>query len=283
MNIIHTPSPNFNERPSGIDAIIIHYTDMISAEDALAWLTNPASKVSAHYLIAEGGQIYQIVDEKQRAWHAGESYWQGLTNLNDCSIGIELANLGHSHGYQPFPNAQIASLIELCLEIKARWDIPASRILGHSDIAPQRKQDPGHLFPWERLAAEGLGMWPGHYTDGVIPAKEGCSEKVMLQEDVTRLRHPREGGDPVNLLDSKDWVPAFAGMTQLGSAALPFPNYGDDATCAFLATIGYDVTSPTHALAAFQRHFQPHKVDGVADHETTTLLNSLLNAQKMLI
>jgi N-acetylmuramoyl-L-alanine amidase len=157
MNIIQTPSPNFNERPMAIDAIILHYTDMVSTEAALAWLINPASKVSAHYLISEEGTIYQMVKEEDRAWHAGVSYWQGQHNLNDSSIGIELANPGHTHGYQPFPDAQIEALIELCLEIQKRWSIPGNRILGHSDVAPGRKQDPGPLFPWERLARVGLG------------------------------------------------------------------------------------------------------------------------------
>lgn len=243
MNIIKTPSPNFNERPSAIDAIIIHYTDMVSPEAALAWLTNPLSNVSAHYLIDEGGQIFQMVDENQRAWHAGESSWQGRTKLNDCTIGIELANPGHSHGYTPFPETQIVSLIELCLDIQQKWSIPSNRILGHSDIAPQRKQDPGHLFPWERLAREGLGLWP---------------EKTSLRE--------AEGDEAIQFFNA--------------SGLLRPDNFGLAMTTedlqAMLSQVGYDTRSPPHALIAFQRHFQPHKVDGIADQETYTLLQKIL-------
>lgn len=218
--ITPAPSPNFNERPTAIDAIIIHYTDMLSAEAALAWLINPKSNVSAHYLIDEEGTIYQMVPEEKRAWHAGKSVWQGRSNVNDYSIGIELANPGHSHGYRPFPEAQINALITLCLDIKKRWNIPTNRILGHSDIAPERKQDPGHLFPWEKLALEGLGMWP------------------------VEVHTP---------LNPEDWT----------------LNTG-------LSHLGYDITSPSHALLAFQRHFQPHKVDGIPNHETYALLQGLL-------
>lgn len=200
MEIIQVPSPNFNERLLPLDAIILHYTDMTSAEEALAWLSNLESRVSAHYLIDEEGQIFQLVAEDKRAWHAGESYWQGCTDLNSCSIGIELANPGHSHGYQPFPEAQIASLIRLCKDIRKRWHIPSERILGHSDVAPRRKQDPGHLFPWRTLAEEGLGFWPPDVEE-------------MSAEDHLKM------------------------MSQMG----------------------YEIKSPSHALLAFQRHFQPHK------------------------
>jgi N-acetylmuramoyl-L-alanine amidase len=216
MKIIKSPSPNFNERPLPVDSIIIHYTDMLSAQKALEWLINPDSQVSCHYLIDEEGLIYHLVEEDKRAWHAGESCWQGRTNLNDCSIGIELANPGHSHGYIPFPETQIVSLINLCKEIQTRWEIPSSRILGHSDIAPQRKQDPGHLFPWERLAQERLGLWP-------------IKEKNNQTGDLMKM----------------------------------------------LSEIGYETISPIHALMAFQRHFQPHKVDGIANEETYSLLNRI--------
>ena len=160
MKILKAPSPHFNERLSPVDSIIIHYTDMPAADETLGWFSNPTSKVSSHYLIGEEGKIYQIVEEDKRAWHAGESYWQGCRDINGCSIGIELANPGHSHGYLPFPEAQINALLELCQDIRTRWDVPPYRILGHSDVAPQRKQDPGHLFPWKKLAKEDLGLWP---------------------------------------------------------------------------------------------------------------------------
>src|SRR5260221_14045355 len=121
MKILKSPSPNFNERPLPVDSIIIHYTDMISTQKTLEWLINPKSQVSCHYLIDEEGLLYKLVEEDKRAWHAGESYWLGRTNINDCSIGIELANPGHTHGYTPFPEAQIDSLISLCKKIKTRW------------------------------------------------------------------------------------------------------------------------------------------------------------------
>ncbi len=176
MNIIFSPSPNLNDRSADIDAIIIHYTDMPSADAALAWMRNPESQVSAHYLIDEKGAIHQLVPDEKRAWHAGVSYWQGDTNLNDRSIGIELANPGHTHGYVPFPEPQIESLLSLCQKLRVNWDIPSARIIGHSDIAPQRKQDPGHLFPWEILAREGLGLCPKD--DGSVIQHEGAIEAL---------------------------------------------------------------------------------------------------------
>lgn len=216
MDIIQHPSPHCNERLHPIDMILIHYTDMKSTLEALAWLTNPIANVSAHYLIDEGGRIYSLVDESKRAWHAGESFWRGCRDINSCSIGIELANPGHTYGYQPFFEAQIEALISLSLEIQSRWKIPSSRILGHSDVAPRRKQDPGHLFPWDKLHQEGLGLWP-----------------------------------------SKEKTPCKDFMEGLGQ-------------------IGYETTSPPHTLLAFQRHFQPHKVDGLADDETLSLIQGLL-------
>lgn len=160
LNFHKAPSPHFNERALPLDSIILHYTDMPTTDEALAWLCHPTSQVSSHYLIDEAGKTYQLVEDEKRAWHAGESFWQGCKDINSCSLGIELSNPGHSHGYQAFPEAQIEALLQLCEQLRARWDIPKNRILGHSDIAPRRKQDPGHLFPWEKLAREGLGLWP---------------------------------------------------------------------------------------------------------------------------
>jgi len=234
MKIIKNPSPTYSERTLRIDSIIIHYTDMSSAEEALAWLSNPISQVSAHYLIDQTGQIFQLVDEDKRAWHAGESYWQGCIDLNSCSIGIELDNPGLEYGYKPFPLAQTHALMELCKEICKRWDIPPSRILGHSDIAPRRKQDPGHLFPWDELAQEGLGLWPSG------------SRKFMLPG----LLSPR----PSSILNS----------------------FNQEKLMAMLSQVGYETISPSDTVLAFQRHFQPHKVDGIADDETLSLLRNLL-------
>ncbi|EKE09463.1 MAG: hypothetical protein ACD_16C00165G0002 [uncultured bacterium] len=177
LKIKKVPSPHFNDRTGLIDSIILHYTDMPSADEALAWLTSPKSSVSAHYLIDEKGFIYHLVDDEKRAWHAGTSFWQGCTDLNNRSLGIELANPGHSYGYQPFPEAQIDTLLRICEQQCTRWNIPKTRILGHSDIAPCRKQDPGHLFPWSTLAREGFGLWP---TSGLSLSKEeGFIEKGL--------------------------------------------------------------------------------------------------------
>ncbi|MBX9786349.1 MAG: N-acetylmuramoyl-L-alanine amidase [Alphaproteobacteria bacterium] len=178
LNFHKTPSPHFNERALPLDSIILHYTDMPTADEALAWLCHPTSQVSAHYLIDEAGKTYRLVEDEKRAWHAGESFWQGCTDINSCSLGIELSNPGHSHGYQPFPEAQIDALLQLCEQLRDRWDIPKNRILGHSDIAPRRKQDPGHLFPWEKLAREGLGLWP-FSPNPVIASNDNPVEKSL--------------------------------------------------------------------------------------------------------
>jgi N-acetylmuramoyl-L-alanine amidase len=159
---IRRPSPNHGPRPtpSRVDLLILHYTGMTSAAAALDRLCDPAAEVSAHYLIAEDGTAWQLVEETRRAWHAGRGFWAGASNINDRSIGIELVNPGHEHGYRPFPEPQIAALERLCRAILARHPIAAERVLGHSDIAPERKTDPGELFPWERLARAGIGLWP---------------------------------------------------------------------------------------------------------------------------
>jgi N-acetylmuramoyl-L-alanine amidase len=140
--------------------LLLHYTGMPSAAEALARLCDPAAKVSAHYLIDDDGAVVALVPEALRAWHAGVSAWQGQSRLNDRSIGIELVNPGHEWGYRAFTAAQYAACIELCRAILERWPIPARRVLGHSDVAPDRKQDPGELFDWPRLAAAGIGLWP---------------------------------------------------------------------------------------------------------------------------
>lgn len=138
--------------------VVLHYTDMPSAEAALTRLCDPAAKVSAHYVITEDGEVIRLVDESMRAWHAGMSYWRGKSNVNGCSIGIELANPGHTCGYRPFPDAQIDALVPLLHRIVQDYDIPRANVVGHSDIAPQRKLDPGELFPWERLAQYRLAL-----------------------------------------------------------------------------------------------------------------------------
>jgi N-acetylmuramoyl-L-alanine amidase len=156
--MIDTPSPNFDDRPAPVSMLVLHYTGMQDAAAAIERLSDPAAKVSAHYLIAEDGQIVKMVDESKRAWHAGRSYWRGVTDINSNSVGIEIVNPGHEWGYRPFPLAQIDALIPLMQDIVTRHKITRGNIVGHSDVAPARKVDPGELFPWDRLAKLRLAL-----------------------------------------------------------------------------------------------------------------------------
>ncbi len=174
MKLRERPSPNFDARTGTVDMLILHYTGMKTAGEALDRLCDPAAKVSAHYLIDEDGTIWQLVDEAKRAWHAGISSWRGRGDINGASIGIELVNPGHEFGYRPFPESQMAALEQLALEILARHPIPARHVLGHSDVAPQRKQDPGELFDWKRLGRAGIGLWPDF--DANVQAPESLAE-----------------------------------------------------------------------------------------------------------
>ena len=160
MKLVERPSPNHEPRPGAVDMLILHYTGMPTAAEALARLTDAATKVSAHYLIDEDGTIFRLVPEERRAWHAGISCWGGRRDINAASIGIELVNPGHEFGYRPFPEAQIRVLEDLARDIVARHPIPPRHVLGHSDVAIGRKQDPGELFDWSRLARAGIGLWP---------------------------------------------------------------------------------------------------------------------------
>ena len=147
MDILQTPSPNFNSRDGqAVDMLVLHYTGMKSGTSALDRMCEAAAEVSAHYMVEEDGRIFQMVDENMRAWHAGRSYWRGHSNINQRSIGIEIANPGHRFGYRPFPEAQMQSVTLLCQDILTRHAIPARNVVGHSDIAPTRKKDPGELF-----------------------------------------------------------------------------------------------------------------------------------------
>lgn len=155
-------SPNHDARPAGqaVDILLLHYTGMRSAAAALDRLVDPTARVSAHYLIEEDGETWRLVPEDRRAWHAGVSHWAGATDINARAIGIELANPGHEFGYRPFPEAQMAALEPLATAILGRHPIPRHRVLGHADVAPMRKEDPGELFDWPRLARAGLAIWP---------------------------------------------------------------------------------------------------------------------------
>ena len=156
--IIDCPSPNFDERDRPITMLVLHYTGMKDAASAIARLSDPAAKVSAHYLVSEDGQVLRMVDEDKRAWHAGRSFWRGLQDVNSASIGIEIVNPGHEFGYRPFPEPQIEALIPLVAGIVERHRITRGNVVGHSDVAPARRQDPGELFPWDRLAKLRLAL-----------------------------------------------------------------------------------------------------------------------------
>jgi len=181
-------SPNHDARPDGvtIDTLVLHYTGMRSAGEAITRLRDPAARVSSHYVVEEDGAIWRLVPEERRAWHAGVSRWRGREGLNDSSIGIEIVNPGHEFGYRPFPALQMAAACELCLAILARHSAIAARdVVAHSDIAPDRKQDPGELFDWEGLAANGVGLWPkGVHGDAGDVAPDGMLRAVPLLERI---------------------------------------------------------------------------------------------------
>ena len=205
------PSPNHGERTSDLrpDMILLHYTGMIDAAVALDRLCAPGSEVSAHYLVLEDGRIIQMVQESRRAWHAGVSSWAGQTDINSCSIGIEIANPGHDFGYPDFPKRQIAAVTALCRGIQTRNTIPPARVLAHSDVAPSRKQDPGEKFPWRTLWDSGVGHWvkPTPITEAgavlalgdrgdAVTAMQDSAQQIWLRRHRhrhVRFHHPRRG------------------------------------------------------------------------------------------
>jgi N-acetylmuramoyl-L-alanine amidase len=236
------PSPNHGERRGGVrpDMILLHYTGMLDAAVALDRLCAPGSEVSAHYLVLDDGRVVQMVPEARRAWHAGTSSWAGETDINSCSIGIEIANPGHDFGYPDFPKRQIAAVTALCRGIQTRNTIRPERVLAHSDVAPSRKQDPGEKFPWHLLAASGIGLW-------VKPARIG-----------------REG--PIYTLGETN--PAIEETQRLLAQYgyhVPVSGYFDGVTRA--------------VVTAFQRHFRPQRVDGSIDVSTVATLKALLAAR----
>jgi N-acetyl-anhydromuramyl-L-alanine amidase AmpD len=234
------PSPNHGERAGGRgpDTIILHYTGMPGADQALNWLCNPDSQVSSHYFVHEDGRVIQLVPETRRAWHAGKSAWAGETDINSCSIGIEIANPGHPGGLPPFAQAQMDAVIQLCRDCGRRWSIAPERVLGHSDVAPIRKVDPGENFAWHILYEAGVGHWvePGPISGG-------------------RFFQMGESGQPVEALQS---------MLSL---------YGYD-----LEITGDFCERTKGVVEAFQRHFRPALVDGIADASTIDTLHRLLKA-----
>ncbi|MFY9836283.1 MAG: N-acetylmuramoyl-L-alanine amidase [Xanthobacteraceae bacterium] len=236
------PSPNHGERSEGRrpDLILLHYTGMQSSQAALDLLCARGSDVSAHYFVFEDGRIVQMVPESLRAWHAGKSEWAGETDINSCSIGIEIANPGHDHGYPDFPARQIAAVTALCRSIQTRNTIPPVRVLAHSDVAPARKQDPGEKFPWRTLYDSGVGHWVRS-----APIAE-------LEQALT----PGTRGDAVATVQK----------------ALREYGYGVQVNG------DYDHTT-FEVVTAFQRHFRPERVDGFADASTRNTLQELLAAR----
>ena len=177
------PSPNFGPRPEGtpIDILLLHYTGMESAQAALDRLCDPVAQVSCHWLIEEDGTVWQLVEERYRAWHAGLAYWAGESDINSRSIGIELVNPGHEFGYRAFPKIQMQALAVLAREVLSRHPIPPHRVLGHSDVAPERKIDPGELFDWAWLAARGIGIWPNEETAEACLDPDGDLRRIGYQ------------------------------------------------------------------------------------------------------
>ncbi len=232
------PSPNHEAR-NGVaqpDILLLHYTGMRTTQAALERLCDPAARVSSHYLVFEGGRIVQLVPESERAYHAGEASWEGTRDINSRSIGIEIGNQGHDYGSPEFPAAQIAAVIALCRDIIGRWPIAPHHVLAHSDVAPERKRDPGERFPWGLLAEAGIGLWvaPEPIVDGATfkPGDRG--------EEVARLQRA---------------------LARYGYGVAPSGRF-DPAT--------------QEVVAAFQRHFRPARTDGIADVSTVRTLQSLL-------
>jgi N-acetylmuramoyl-L-alanine amidase len=232
------PSPNHGDRKNGRhpDAIILHYTGMADAASALALLCSPVSDVSCHYFVFEDGHVLQLVPEDRRAWHAGRGAWAGETDMNSASIGIEIVNPGHDHGYPAFPDVQIEAVTALCADIAERWRIRPERILAHSDMAPARKRDPGEKFPWAALHEKGVGHL-------VLPVPIGGG----------RFLAPGDKGQPVEALQA---------MLALYGYPVDITGVFDPATEA--------------VMRAFQRHFRQAKVDGVADASTIMTLRNLI-------
>ena len=195
------PSPNFDERPFAPDMVVLHYTDMADVEAAIAWLAAPESRVSAHYVITAAGEIVAMVDEAKRAWHAGVSYWDGSRDINARAIGIELDSPGHRPLAPEFPEPQLAALLDLLAEIRGRWPIPPRGVVGHSDVAPMRKIDPGERFVWSRLAAAGHAL--------VAHAGGSEAEDGGAPEDLFAVMHRAGYGLPADAAEAAALVRAF--------------------------------------------------------------------------
>ncbi len=219
--------------------ILLHYTGMASAAAALARLIDPTAKVSSHYFVHEDGRVLQLVAEAWRAWHAGDALWDGESDINSRSIGVEIVNPGHDFGYPDFPRTQIKAVIALCRDIMKRRSIRADRVLAHSDVSPLRKQDPGEKFPWDLLHKKGVGH---------LVAQAPLAEGPVLK--------PGDRGEAVTMLQT---------MLARYGYGLPVTGEFDAMTAA--------------VVAAFQRHFRPARIDGIADASTLATLRDLLAAR----
>lgn len=241
--IIDQPSPNHDSRKgTAIDMLVLHYTDMVDARAALNILTDPVAKVSAHYLVDVDGRVVRLVAEDRRAWHAGVAVWNAVTDINACSIGIEIQNAGHSAAPdatpEPYPAAQIAALIGLIHDIRSRHAVPDRRVLGHSDVAPGRKQDPGAHFPWDRLAAAGIGIWAS--SEPSLPKQREAAATMPVRQ------------------------------VQQSLAAI---GYG-------IAADGIAGPETRAVVAAFQRHFRPTPVTGTTDADTVSRIGVIEGLMK---
>jgi N-acetylmuramoyl-L-alanine amidase len=224
------PSPNQDERPDGflIDMVILHYTGTKTAREAVERLRDPAAGVSSHYVVDEDGSVLRLVAEARRAHHAGASYWRGQQALNNRSIGLEIVNPGHALGYRDFPVLQLVSVCDLCLEILSRHDVPARNIVGHSDVAPDRRDDPGEKFDWEGLARNGVGLWPAGVPD--LGTAGAVRDAVSLRDVRAALAHIGYEVAPEGALDpalatvlrafQRHWRPeAVTGQADAGTLA----------------------------------------------------------------
>ncbi len=240
MNIVERPSPNHDERQAGaIQILLLHYTGMLTAESALERMCDPEAKVSAHYMIDDDGTVYRLVPEDRRAWHAGEAAWRGQTDINSLSIGIELVNPGHEFMYRQYTEPQMGALIDLSQEIVQRHAIAPEFVLGHSDVAPRRKKDPGEKFQWSRLASVGVGLWPfkkpaiGLPQGPILKPGTEAAEVVAVQNLLSRFGY-----------------------------AVP--------------QTGVLCPETIDVVMAFQRHFRPAGINGAIDTETAGRLVELV-------
>ncbi len=234
------PSPNTGERRKGCrpHLILLHYTGMPSAAKAIQWLAHPRSKVSCHYVIDDTGEITQMVPEGARAWHAGVSYWAGETDINSASIGIEIHNPGHEHGYPDFPAEQMQAVAALCRDIAERRAIRPEAILAHSDVAPGRKIDPGEKFDWAWLAEAGVGHW-------VEPAPPESGRSYAINDEAA------------DIAEAQEVLRRYGYNIEINGRLDPWTG-----------TI----------LRAFQLHFRPERADGKLDAATLDTARRLVAA-----